>query len=446
MVRFPEGVYTDVRHEDIHETSIRIEDGTLDEYRVRSYRAAFVRVYDGERWYYEALTDLDRLQDTVDRLAALATPRADVHATPVVAVLEANQGRYLTFAADDVALVPGDDKRRLVDDCAAKLAGTPQFKSWRASYEERRERKRFLSSKGADLEFDSQRCGLALGGTMVADDGRQHRDGFGHAVLRFADLADVGERVDVWLARALDYLDRAVPVKPGPYPVVLSPEAAGVFAHECFGHKSEADFMVGDESARREWALGTRIGADVLTIVDDGEQPSSGFTPFDDEGTKARVVKLIDRGVLQGRLHSASTAACLGEAPTGNARACEFMFEPIPRMTTTYIGAGTMTKDELFAQVQDGIYVECINHGSGMSTFTLAPRRAYRVVDGKLAEPVKVSVVTGQVFQALRDVQAVSDTVVISSFPSGGCGKMEQMPLPVGFGGPYVLVGRLDVR
>jgi TldD protein len=36
--------------------------------------------------------------------------------------------------------------------------------------------------------------------------------------------------------------------------------------------------------------------------------------------------------------------------------------------------------------------------------------------------------------------------VVLLSFVTGGCGKMEQMGLPVGFGGPYVRVSEMNVQ
>jgi TldD protein len=81
-----------------------------------------------------------------------------------------------------------------------------------------------------------------------------------------------------------------------------------------------------------------------------------------------------------------------------------------------------------------------------MSTFTIAPGRAYRIRGGRLAEPVRASVVTGSVFQALTDVDGVSDTLELRSFVGGGCGKFEQQDLPVGFGGPHVRVKNLDVR
>ena len=115
-------------------------------------------------------------------------------------------------------------------------------------------------------------------------------------------------------------------------------------------------------------------------------------------------------------------------------------------MTTTYIAEGSSTLDELIAGVDIGVIVETINHGSGMSTFTMAPSLAYMIRNGKKAEPVRVSVVTGDVFDTLGDIDGLSDKIELLSFTLGGCGKMEQAPLPVGFGGPWVRVKKLTVR
>ena len=104
----------------------------------------------------------------------------------------------------------------------------------------------------------------------------------------------------------------------------------------------------------------------------------------------------------------------------------------------SYIESGDKTKDELISEVKNGIYIETIKHGSGMSTFTIAPSLAYYIRDGKIAEPVNISVITGNVMETLNEIDGLSDNVEILSFILGGCGKMEQFPLPVGFGGPYM--------
>ena len=123
-----------------------------------------------------------------------------------------------------------------------------------------------------------------------------------------------------------------------------------------------------------------------------------------------------------------------------------FEYEPIVRMTTTYVDKGPLTKDELFAGVEDGIYVESVSHGSGLTAFTIAPRRAYRIRKGQVAEPLTVAVVTGNVMETLHLIDGISNEVELFSFTSGGCGKMEQYPLAVGFGGPYIRVQNLDVQ
>ena len=114
--------------------------------------------------------------------------------------------------------------------------------------------------------------------------------------------------------------------------------------------------------------------------------------------------------------------------------------------TATYIEAGAETKEELFSKVKDGIYIDDISHGSGMTTFTIAPFRSYRIRDGKVAEPVRISVITGNVMSTLNDIDGLSDEVEILSLGTGGCGKGEQYPLPVGFGGPYVRVNNIHVQ
>ena len=445
MFVFPKNLYSDVRVEEIFETNIRLVLGELKQCKVRTYQAAFVRVFDGNRWFYEALTDVESIQKTLDELAELANPSPEIDRHPVVAALEVNKGELMSFKDQSLAEVSLEDKRKLVERYAKLISNNELITSWSSNYEDRQEVKSFWSSKGTDIKFDTQRCGVMMNGDFAKDD-KKHQDGYNTAGTTFAEISNLDGEFTEWLERAEDFLIRAKPVEAGSYPVILSPDAAGVFAHECFGHKSEADFMVGDDSAKEEWAIGKKVGADILSIIDDGTKPGSGFTPYDDEGTKAQCTYLIKGGELAGRLHSATTAAALEEKVTGNARSIGFEYEPIPRMTTTYIASGSMSKEELFAKVKDGIYVESLKHGSGMSTFTIAPSRAYRVIDGKEAEPVMVSVVTGQVFEALNNVEAVSDKIELRSFVGGGCGKFEQMPLPVGFGGPYVLVAKLEVR
>ena len=445
MIQFREGFYADIRVEDRSRTVISYKAGNLEEMKTREELQAFLRVYDGKLWYYASVTDVDHLQKTLDGLYAAASENPNILDDPVVQRFEKNRDTLNNFADCSVRDVPMKEKQALLLSYLPLLNGDSCVTLPEGSYLDRSSLFHFQSSLGADIRYDYQTCGLALSFSM-ADGGKKFSGRWQKGTTRFDELRGLDEEVRAAVADHAFFLRNSVPVEPGKYPVVLSPEAAGVFAHESFGHKSESDFMLSDKTMKDEWELGKSVASPILSIAECGTVPGCGFVPYDDEGTKARKNYLIKNGVLAGRLHSALTAAALDEGLTGNARAIDCTFEPIVRMTTTYIEGGDLDFDELIAPIQKGYFIKTIRHGSGMSTFTIAPSLAYEITDGRLGRPVQISVITGSVFETLGLIDGLTKDVELLSFVTGGCGKMEQMNLPVGFGGPYVRVSSMNVQ
>lgn len=445
MYKFKEGFYTDVRIEEVYETLITYTLGKLDDSRIRKYKAAFIRVFDGSLWYYSATSDPEHIQVEIDKLYQTARPDPDILQHPIVEAFEVHKDNKLQYIENSIEKTPKTEKEKLLNSFFPTLNNYSSIKLWKALYIDARKTISLFTSKGTELVFDTQRTGYSLRMSFSEGD-KTFGDSFQKAASCFDDLPKEIEELDEYIRKCEEFLREAKPVEPGKYTVILSPLAAGVFAHESFGHKSESDFMVGDETMKREWALGKKVGSDILSIVDSGVIPGSGYVPYDDEGTLAKENYLIKDGILTGRLHSASTAAALEEGVTGNARAINFEYEPIVRMTTTYIKPGNKTLEELVSEVENGFLIETIKHGSGLSTFTIAPSLAYRIENGKVTEPVNISVISGTVFETLSEIDGLSDKVELLSFVTGGCGKMEQYPLPVGFGGPYVRVRNMMVQ
>ncbi|MFP4383909.1 MAG: TldD/PmbA family protein [Spirochaetia bacterium] len=446
MYNFPDGLYTDVRTEDVFSTDIVYTIGSVDDRKEKQYNASFIRMFDGNRWYYSVTTSTGQVQEEIDRLAALAEKNHGIDRHRYLKNLQISKGEYLKFADHPVSETAIEEKDSLLKSFFPVINETGPITAWKMIYKDLRKVKEFYSSKGSELVFDSQHCGYALSFQMSDKKERFFKESFQCGENYFSDIPGETETLRRFLDHCVNFMNTAEPVQPGKYPVVLSPKVAGVFAHESFGHKSEADFMLGDEQMKKDWEIGKQIGEDFLSIVDDGNELGIGFTPFDDEGTAASKTYLIKNGKLSGRLHSTATAAEMEENVTGNARAVGFEYEPVVRMTTTYIEPGDIGKKELLSSVSRGIYIDSIRHGSGMSTFTLAPARAFRIENGEIGNPVSVSVVTGNVFRTLQEIEGVSDKLELFSFVGGGCGKMEQFSLPVGFGGPYVKVKSMDVQ
>ena len=442
---FPEGVYTDVRIEHVFKTTISYLMRELQECKEQKYSAAFIRVYDGEMWYYASTSDLEGIQAEINELALIAKKNPNIKDAKIFKNFSANKDEVMAFIGREVWAVPLDDKINLLQGAMPYLEENEYIKMWRLAYLDSNIVKEFYNSKGADLRFDYQRAGFSTSFTMI--DGENKMEGrYSKPAIAFPDLNAYADELKEEIAECQKFLLESEPVEPGKYSVIFAPKVTGVFVHECFGHKSESDFMIGDETTRKEWELGKRVGCEELTITETGNIIGNGYTPYDDEGNKATMTHLVKNGILTGRLHNSDSAADLDEDVTGNSRSVSFEFEPVVRMTTTYIDKGSKTYDELIAETENGVILKGLNHGSGLSTFTIAPSYAYYVKNGKIGKPVRISVVTGNVFEALNDIDGITDTVVMDSFVGGGCGKMGQFPLPVGFGGPYIRVKNMQVQ
>jgi len=444
-MNFNKNFYTDVRVEDRFTTTVRFLNGMLQESKTRCEVRAFIRVYDGKMWYYASTTDVTNVQKTIDELYTVANPNGCIENDRMVKRFEINVDKIENFKENSVRDISLATKKDFLYSLLPTLNIDPSVNMPAGIYLDRNSRFNFYSSLGADLSWDYQTCGCVFSCDIVDGD-KKFSAHWQKGALSFSELEGIEISLKDSILEQIDFAKNSIPVTPGLYPVVLSPEAAGVFAHESFGHKSEADFMISDESMKKEWEIGKNIGSDILSIAECGDILGSGYTPYDDEGTKAKKNYLIKDGKLAGRLHSVLTATVLDEELTGNARAVNCTYEPIVRMTNTYIEAGTHTFDELISGVEKGYFIKSIKHGSGMSTFTIAPSIAYEIVDGKLGRPVQISVITGNVFETLGLIDGLSNEVEMLSFVTGGCGKMEQHSLPVGFGGPYVRVSTMNVQ
>lgn len=444
MYNFDNRFYADVRIEDRFSTGIMYRNGVLESSKTRTEKRAFIRVFDGNIWYYASTSEVANVQNELDNLYKQATPSENILDNPVVKKFQVNKDVLMKFENNSVRNVDFSEKQQLVGNMLPVLASSGAAMSV-AMYSDGNSVYEFYSSKGANIKYDYQLCGIvAIVAFATENDFVQ---AMYYDTNPFFDKIDkTNDGLNAKINEAKDFVKNAKPCEKGKFPVVLSPLATGIFAHESFGHKSEADFMLGDETMAKEWKLGKQVGSPLLSIVDDGADFGSGYVPYDDEGTKCTKTYLIKNGILSGRLHSATTAAALNEELTGNARAIDCKFEPIVRMTNTYIEGGNDTFDSLVAGIKKGYFIKDVSHGSGMSTFTIAPSIAYEIVDGKIGDPVKISVITGNVFETLGLIDGVSENVTINNSVTGGCGKMEQYPLHVAHGGPYIRVKEMNVQ
>ena len=222
MIRFPEQLFSDVRTEDVFSTALTYVDGAWEVNRVRREKGALLRVYDGKMWYYAVTTDLDRLQEELDGLAAMATPNPDILADPIVKRLQSNRDRVMRYEGRRETDVPHARKEELVRHCHDLVAGQEGVAVATVRLADEYRVKHIQSSLGCDVEWDYQACGLRAQFTLKVGDAPLTECKTFYA-NHFDDLNVTDEAILAEYRRAMDFAKHAVPVKPGQYPVILSP-------------------------------------------------------------------------------------------------------------------------------------------------------------------------------------------------------------------------------
>ena len=160
MYKFPENFYSDVRIERIYHSAIRLELGQLEEIKESTDSGAFIRLYDGKRWYYSSTTDLNSINDELAGLAKLAKENPNVNETPIVKKIQKNVGNKCIFTDCLVEKIDLKTKKELLESYDAILAADKEITHRSSVYSDTTITKHFYSSIGSDVTFDFQLTGV----------------------------------------------------------------------------------------------------------------------------------------------------------------------------------------------------------------------------------------------------------------------------------------------
>jgi len=431
--------YVEVHLEEASSSNIRYRGRDLEEIGRGNALGGSVRALAGGGWGFASFNDLSDLESkvrlAVDQAKVVGGERVELAEVPTVV------DHVPARVELDPMGVSLTDKKRILDQYVDIMMSTPGVQSSSVTYTDGRRHTLFANSEGAYI--DQSRVDVNMRLAAFARDGSEVQQSgtslgslgdFQFVQSLHEDARDVAEKAVALL--------KAPAVNGGEYTVVLDPVLAGVFIHEAFGHLSEADFIYSEPRLQELMAPGKVFGGKHLNVKDGATVPQPtlrGSYMYDDEGVQGQETALIREGVLVGRLHSRETAAKLGERPTGNARALNYRFAPIVRMTNTFIVPGTSTVEDLFTGVEDGLYVKNWYGGmTSMEMFTFSAGEAYRIRNGKIEELCRPVVLSGNVFSTLNNLDMIANDLGMNE--GGGCGKGGQSPLPVSNGSPHIRI------
>ena len=444
--------YVDARMENHYSEQIGIYDGRVQRASSNLKEGIGIRMIVEGAWGFQSTTNLtiEGIREACN-LAFRAAKESAKHVSRKVRLADskAKRDRYSAKTRLRLTDMRLEDKISDLLVLTKHLVAGDEIKRTAIEYTGIQSNKLFMNSEGASVWSDGSIAWVDLRADASGSDGASQffsetiGGGGGYEVLRDADLETAARIVG---ARAAELLHAEPAKSEMDAKVVLESNYLALLSHEIVGHPSEADRVLGYESAwagTAWWAgkIGQKIGSEFMTVFDDPTVPGTfGFYLYDDEGVEARRKILVNRGVLSEHMHSRETAAIFGTEPNAGMRALTFEYVPLIRMSNTFFAPGDWSRDEMIRETKHGYLIEAERQPSiddKRFNWTISAHSARRIEKGELGERIRDIALTSTAPKFFESIDAVSRDLRIHPVP--GCGKGDPMQaLCVGNGGPTI--------
>lgn len=358
-------------------------------------------------------------------------------------------------------------KSKLIDrigwlsQASEKLKKDDRIVDWSSSFSHSHSKQIYTNSLGAQIEQEFEFFDPSLNATAHINGQTQLRTLAGHGIARQAGL-ELLEEID-WLGSAGRVAEEAIELAladncpSGVLDLLLAPDQMMLQIHESIGHPLELDRILGDERNYAGTSFVTpdmfgkyAYGSPLLNITFDptrsGELASYGF---DDEGTQAHKIYLIEKGILMRPLGGSLSQARANLPGVANSRACNWNRPPIDRMANLNLEAGDGTLEDMIAGVKRGVYMKSNISWSiddSRNKFQFGCEWGQLIENGKLTKVVRNPNYRGISATFWRNLAQVGNESTVGMFGTPNCGKGEpNQAVKVGHASPVCLFSGVDV-
>jgi predicted Zn-dependent protease len=327
-------------------------------------------------------------------------------------------------------------------------------------------RKIFIDTEGRTIAENNISMQLVLSAEALADDGMYLPLQKSWMAFSLNELPSDDEvlRAAHEISHTLSALKKAPVVESFTGPAILSPEAAGVFFHEIFGHRVEGTRLKQENDAQ---TFKKKIGEQALpkhlsvtfdpTVKYYQNMPLVGSYIFDDEGIRAQRVEVVKKGVLRNFLMSRTPIEGFPRS-NGHGRG-QIGAAPVSRQSNMLVeSTQNLSDEELIKRLrketksQKKEYAYYFKEVSGGYTttsryspnaFNVTPLIVYRIyADGRPDELVRGVDLVGTPLAMFVQIEACGGTYKIFN---GVCGA-ESGSVPVACVAPALLVKQIETQ
>ncbi len=409
--------------------------GQVEQLKESGSRAVGLRVFIGQRTASTSSSDfsaesIEKLVSGAVTLAKITSedPFAGLPEEEAFGQVEGELGLYF----DDVQAMPPAERIEIArrTEAAAMAYDTRITNSGGGDFDTATSHKILVNSRGFVGEFRKSYCGFSASPIAQGETGGMQRN-YWFSNSRTTRLLESPEDIGQEAARRTLKRLGARQVKTQAAPVVFSPE----IAKSIMGNIFEA--ANGDAIYRHATffadMLGERVAGDNVTVVDDGTMVLEGIggfgtSPFDGEGLPTRRKVIVERGILKNYVMNTYTARKLGMASTGNASR-GLAGNPGIGAGNFYLEAGTLTPEEIIADVKSGLYVtETMGFGVNLVTGDYSQGASGMWIEnGEIAYPVEEITIAGNLKDMYKNIVAIGNDLVFRGASAAPTIRVEGM-------------------
>ncbi|USG99426.1 TldD/PmbA family protein [Thermococcus argininiproducens] len=430
--------YYEVRIARVNATHIEIQNSHFEDISSNMEIGIGVRVFDGS-WGFSSANDLRRAEKALEAAMKIAKTS------------KGNSKIYLGDPLTDEAEIKVkksfldvdlEEKIELLKTLDSLLKGD-HIPNRKITYGDGIKEQFYFNSLGSEIKTIVPKIRLSFSVTAKENDDMQTYWKVFGGTTGWESIEDID--LEYWASfvknKATSLLQAKLPPS-GEFDIIMDPELTGVFIHEALGHAAEGDAIKNGESIL-EGKLGQNIAVDELTVVDDPTlKKKFGSYIYDDEGIKARKVEIIKDGVLNEYLLDRETAAFFGTESNGHGRAQSYNYQPLVRMSNTYIEPRDWNFEEMIEEVKNGLYLIGDKGGQvdiANGTFMFGAKEGYLIENGKIKYHIRDVALSGKILDILKNIRGIGKDLKVN-FP-GYCGKGQWVS--VDDGGPHILTRAL---
>ena len=311
-----------------------------------------------------------------------------------------------------LANIPASEKLALLQEMEnAIYAADKRVCDVDISYAERESESGFYNSYGLKLKQKSNY--FYIGAEVVMREGDVTKTSY--AVALDSDLSKFDK--EAFVKEAVETAAKkfgADSIASKKYPTVIDREVMASLI-DYFLSSAIAD-EVQRHSSMLEGKLGQKIASSKLTIEEKPLTKNVFFSYFDGEGVATQNKVIVKNGVLKQYFYNRETAKKDGVESTGNG------YWGGGKIDTTYgnvfVKPGKATFEELIADIEDGVYItDVMGLGTGMNSTSgdfSCQAEGFHIVNGKVAEPLTLITLSGNLLKMLKDLKGFDKNVKLT--------------------------------